>query len=116
MPHFLLLSKWPAPCVYAARAKPDGAKLLFAFVFCKLEYMSILFQPHQEYTIFLRTYRLSKSDYWLKGSLSTHSVFMVELLGTAPRSIHPLLTLTNYILTCVLNTVHAPSQSFLSVI
>ncbi len=29
---FLLLSKWPAPCDYAARANPDGAKLSFAFV------------------------------------------------------------------------------------
>ena len=28
---FLLLSKWPAPCDYAARANPDGAKLSFAF-------------------------------------------------------------------------------------
>jgi len=26
-----LLGKWPTPCVYAARAKPDGAKLSFAF-------------------------------------------------------------------------------------
>jgi len=51
MPHFLLLSKWPAPCDYAARANPDGAKLSFAFTFCKLEYMSILFQPHQKYTL-----------------------------------------------------------------
>jgi len=52
MPHFLLLSKWPAPCVYAARAKPDGAKLSFAFIVRKLEYMSILFQPHQKYTLY----------------------------------------------------------------
>jgi len=26
-----LLSKWPTPCDYAARANPDGAKFSFAF-------------------------------------------------------------------------------------
>jgi hypothetical protein len=46
-----LLGKWPTPCVYAARAKPDGAKLSFAFMFCKLDYMSILFLAHQKHTI-----------------------------------------------------------------
>ena len=28
---FLLLSKWPTPCDYAAKANPDGAKFSFAF-------------------------------------------------------------------------------------
>jgi hypothetical protein len=30
---FLLLSKWSTPCVYAAKAKSDVAKLSFAFSF-----------------------------------------------------------------------------------
>ena len=47
---FLLLSKWPAPCDHAARANPEGAKLSFAFVFRRLKYQSILFQPHQKDT------------------------------------------------------------------
>ena len=51
MPLLLLLGEWPTPCGYAARANSDGAKLSFAFVFCKLEYMSILFLPHHKHTI-----------------------------------------------------------------
>ena len=49
---FLLLSKWPTPCDYAAKRSPDGAMFKFAFTFCKLEHMSILFQPHQKYTVY----------------------------------------------------------------
>jgi len=49
-----LLSKWPAPCDYAARANPEGAKLSFAFVFRRLKYQSILFQPHQKHTFLAR--------------------------------------------------------------
>jgi hypothetical protein len=94
-----LLSKWPTPCDYAAKRSPDGAMFKFAFTFCKLEHMSILFQPHQKHTSTLILYPISRS------SISSYhlgkerlyfkpNVFMVELRGTAPRSIYPLLTLT----------------------
>ena len=48
---FLLLSKWPAPCDYAARANPEGAKLSFAFVFRRLKYLSIPIQPPTIYSL-----------------------------------------------------------------